>query len=328
MKATATAHSNLALVKYWGKQNSALNLPAVGSISITLKDLTTRTTVQFDPHFDSDILILNGVRAGEGKQKRVSAFLDLVRRRAKITQHARVTSENNYPTGAGLASSASGFAALALAAAAAAQLSFSPEQLSILARQGSGSAARSIFGGFVEMKAGEKPDGTDSYAVQLAHENHWGINVIIAITTDQEKQIGSTEGMTQTALTSPFYSDWISSSKKDLDEMRCAISTKDFQKLGEISEHSCLKMHGLAMSAKPGIVYWNGATISIIHAVRDLRQKNLQCYFSIDAGPQVKIICLPHDAENIENFVTDIPGVKNVIRTMLGPEAKLIGEES
>jgi diphosphomevalonate decarboxylase len=328
MKATATAHSNLALVKYWGKQNSALNIPAVGSISITLEGLATHTTVQFDPDFEKDVLILNGVRADEEKEKRISAFLDLVRRQANINYNASVTSENNYPTGAGLASSASGFAALALAAAGAAHLSFSPQQLSVLARQGSGSAARSIFGGFVEMKAGSKSDGSDSHAVQLADETHWGINVIIAITTDQEKQIGSTEGMTQTALTSPFYADWISSSKQDLEEMRTSIAAKDFEKLGEISEHSCLKMHGLAMSSKPGIVYWNATTISIIHFVRELRQKNFQCYFSIDAGPQLKIICLPHNAEKIENFVNEIPGVKRMIRTSLGSGAKLIEKES
>jgi len=328
MKATATAHSNLALVKYWGKQDSALNIPAVGSISITLKELITQTSVEFDPDCDNDTLILNGVRAEEEKEKRVSAFLNLVRRQAKIDHFASVTSKNNYPTGAGLASSASGFAALALAATAAAKISFSPEQLSVLARQGSGSAARSIFGGFAEMKAAERPNGSDSHAVQLADENHWGINVIIAITTDHEKQIGSTAGMTQTALTSPFYTDWISSSKRDLDEMRTSIALKDFQKLGEISEHSCLKMHGLAMSSQPGIVYWNAATISIIHFVRELRQKNLLCYFSIDAGPQVKIICLPNDAEKIENLVKDIPGVKRMIRTSLGPGAKLIENES
>lgn len=328
MKATATAHSNLALVKYWGKQNSALNLPAVGSISITLGDLTTRTTVQFDPQFNRDMLMLNGVRAEAGKEERVSTFLDLVRRRARTNHHARVTSENNFPTGAGLASSASGFAALTLAATAAAQVPLSPEQLSILARQGSGSAARSVFGGFVEMIAGEKPDGSDSYAVQLADENYWSINVIIAITTDQEKQISSTEGMNRTASTSPFYADWISSSKQDLEKMRAAIAGKDFQKLGEITEHSCLKMHGLAMSAKPGIVYWNAVTISVIHAVPELRRKNLQCYFSIDAGPQVKIICQSKDVERIENFVKQIPGVKGVMRSSLGPGAKLIGKES
>lgn len=328
MKATATAHSNLALVKYWGKRNSVLNLPAVGSISITLNNLTTRTTVQFHPGIDGDTLVLNGVLADKKKEKRVRNFLDLVRNHAKMTLFAKVTSENNYPTASGLASSSSGFAALALAATEAAQVSFSMEQLGVLARQGSGSAARSILGGFVEMKVGEKPDGTDSYAVQLADENHWGINVVIAITAEYEKQISSTDGMKQTALSSPFYSDWISSSKTDLDDMRLAISKKDFQKLGEISEYSCLKMHGLAMSAKPGIVYWNAATISVIHAVRELRLKNIQCYFSIDAGPQVKILCMPHDVEAIGKLLMEIPGVSRLIRTSLGSGAKLIEKEA
>lgn len=328
MKAAASAHSNLALIKYWGKSNAALNIPAVGSISITLKELSTRTSVEFDPQLNADLLILNESHADPGKEKRVSAFLNLIRQQSGIDHFARVVSQNNYPIGAGLASSASGFAALALAAARAAQLSLSPEQLSILARRGSGSAARSIYGGFVEMKAGKATDGSDSYAVQIADEHHWALNVIVAITTEQEKSIGSTEGMTQTAQTSPYYKDWISSSNADLDEMRAAISQKDFEKLGEISEHSCLKMHGLAMSAKPGILYWNQTTLEIIHAVRELRRQGFACYFTIDAGPQVKILCLPADAQRIEKYVRGIPGVRRTIPTSLGPGAKLIETSS
>ncbi|NIS38368.1 diphosphomevalonate decarboxylase, partial [Candidatus Saccharibacteria bacterium] len=262
------------------------------------------------------------------KEKRVSAFLDLVRQQAGMSYFAKVDSENNYPIGAGLASSASGFAALAMAAAHAANLHLSPEQLSVLARRGSGSAARSIFGGFVEMKVGEEPDGSDSFAAQIADENYWALNLIAAITAEQEKPIGSTEGMRQTAQTSPYYRDWISSSRPDLDEMRAAIIKKDFEKLGEISEQSCLKMHALAMSAKPGLIYWHSATIALIHLVRELRQKNIQCYFTIDAGPQVKILCFPQDAERIENSLRKFNGVKKTIRTSLGPGAKLIETSS
>lgn len=322
MKATAIAHSNLALVKYWGKKNASFNIPAVGSISITLKELSTQTTVEFDSQLGSDQLILNDTRADQAKEKRVSAFLDLVRDQWKIAYFANVTSHNNYPIGAGLASSASSFAALALAASQAANLGLNSEQLSILARRGSGSAARSIFGGFVEMKVGEKSDGSDSFAVQIAGEDYLPLNVIIAITTEQEKSIGSTEGMTHTALTSPFYKEWISSSPMDLKEMRNSIQHKNFEKLGEISEHSCLKMHALAMSASPGLIYWNPTTIALIHKVRELRQQGLQCYFTIDAGPQVKVLCLPQDVEKVEEHLKEFRGVKRIIRTSLGRGAK------
>lgn len=328
MKATAIAHSNLALVKYWGKRNTPLNIPAVSSISITLKELLTKTTVQFDSNLDADILILNNIRADQVKEKRTSKFLDIVRNRAKIKYNAKIISENNYPTSAGLASSASGFAALAMAATNAAQIFLPTDQLSVLARQGSGSAARSIFGGFVEMKVGEKPDGSDSYAVQLADENYWDLNVIVAITTEGEKPTGSTEGMRHTELTSPFYKNWISSSKEDLIEMRGAISTKNFEKLGELSEYSCLKMHALMMSAKPGLIYWNQTTMAVIQFVQELRQKNIQCYFTIDAGPQVKIICLSNEVEKIETQIRQINGVQRIIKTGLGPGAKLIRTES
>ena len=328
MKATAIAYSNLALVKYWGKKNLELNIPAVGSISITLRELSTRTTVQFDPELDEDILVLNEMPSDRTKQKRVSVFLDLVRQLANMNHFAKVNSVNNYPTGAGLASSASGFAALSVAAARAANLDLNLQQLSVLARQGSGSAARSIHGGFVEMKVGKKSDGSDSFATQIADEHHWVLNVIVAITTEREKSIGSTEGMTLTAQTSAYYKEWISSSSQDLDEMKTAIIERDFQKLGEISELSCLKMHALAMSANPGLIYWNSATITLIHLVRELRQKNIQCYFTIDAGPQVKILCLLKDSEKIENILKEVHGVKRTIYASLGPGTKLIETSS
>ena len=328
MKATALAHSNLALVKYWGKKNALLNIPAVGSISITLKELFTRTQVQFDPKLDSDVLILNTARSDQQKEKRIGAFFDIIRSQAKIDNFARVVSENNFPTGAGLASSASGFAALAIAGTKAAQLSLPRNRLSVLARRGSGSAARSILGGFVEMKVGEKSDGSDSFAIQLADENYWNLSIIVVITTEVEKPFGSSEGMKHTELTSPFYRDWVTSSKHDLSEMRNAINNKDFEKLGELSEYSCLKMHALMMSAKPGLLYWNQTTIAVIQILRELRQKNIQCYFTIDAGPQVKIICLPQDVEKVEKNLVQVTGIKKIIHTGLGPGAKLIETES
>lgn len=327
MKTTALAHANIALVKYWGKRDPALNLPATGSISLTLKELFTRTTVEFSADLAQDELILNGERANPRDEQRAGKFLDLIRAQAGIAAFARVASENNFPTGAGLASSASGFAALALAAAHAAGLSLSPDQLSELARRGSGSAARSIFGGFVEMKAGALPDGSDAVAVQLHDETWWPLEMLILITSAAEKEIGSTAGMNRTAQTSPYYPAWVASSVEDLAAMRDAISRRDFQQLGEIAEFSCFKMHGLALSARPAILYWNPLTVELIHAVRGLRQKGIPAYLTIDAGPQIKVICLPEYSEQIRATLEQISGIRKIIKTSPGPGAGIVEEE-
>jgi diphosphomevalonate decarboxylase len=327
MKTTAIAHANIALVKYWGKRDETLNLPAAGSISITLRDLFTKTSVEFRENLKNDILILNGERANPKQESRSSKFLDLIRKMADTRIFAEITSENNFPTGAGLASSASGFAALAVAASHAAGLSLPPARLSELSRRGSGSAARSIFGGFVEMKKGEKADGSDSVAFQLYDEHYWPLDMLILITSAAEKEIGSTEGMNLTAETSPYYRSWVTSSPADLEAMREAITWKDFQQLGEISEYSCFKMHGLALSARPGLLYWNQLTVTLIHEIRRLRRQGIPAYVTIDAGPQVKVICLPEYSEQIRQELSQIPGIGNIFKTSTGPGAKISKEE-
>ena len=319
--ATAVAHSNIALVKYWGKRNPELNLPATGSISLTLKELFTRTTVTFNSSFSNDILYINDQLADNIKTQRVSRFLDYIRKLAQSSQSAEIRSTNSFPTGAGLASSASGFAALTLAATQAVGLEQTKSQHSLLARRGSGSAARSVYGGFVEMQAGTQDNGYDAYAVQLESPDYWDLRLIIAITSTDEKKIGSTIGMQQTARTSPYYAGWVSSTRHDLTEMRAAIKQKDFQRLGEITEHSCLKMHSLAMSARPPVLYWNNTTLRLLEEVCQLRKNNIQAYFTIDAGPQVKIVCLPGDVAAIREHISQISNVNEIIQTELGPDA-------
>ncbi|HDL19248.1 MAG TPA: diphosphomevalonate decarboxylase [Bacteroidetes bacterium] len=327
MEATAIAHTNIALIKYWGKKDEKLNLPAVGSISITLKQLFTQTKVRFSEKLQQDFFILNGLESGEDQRSRVSRFLDLNREIAGSSLFAEVISNNNFPTGAGLASSASGFAALSLAANKALGLNLSQRELTIMARRGSGSAARSVYGGFVEMKTGGNETNSDAYAVQIADESYWPLKMLIAITSDAEKKIGSTDGMKVTAKTSPYYSAWLASSVNDLAEMRTAIARKDFKKLGALAENSCLKMHGLALSAKSGLIYWNGATLNVMHAVREMRKNNLQAYFTVDAGPQVKVICEEPAAAAVKEELAKVDGVMEIIFTGLGPDAKIIGEE-
>lgn len=326
MKTTAIAHANIALVKYWGKRNAELNLPAAGSISMTLKDLYTRTSVEFRNDLKHDRFILNGAPASPSRIARVSRFLNLFREKAAIRNAAEIISENNFPTGAGLASSASGFAALSVAASHAAGLYYPLERLSEFARRGSGSAARSIFGGFVEMQRGKRTDGGDAFAVPLYDEQYWPLEMLILITSEKSKDIGSTAGMEMTAATSPYYRQWINSSEKDLAAMREALAEKDFQKLGEIAEHSCLKMHGLALSARPGVLYWNEFTVALIREVRTLRRKGMPVYFTIDAGPQVKVICLPEQAARVAQHFAEMPGVRQMIHTTTGPGARVLKE--
>lgn len=324
MQAVALAHANIALIKYWGKRDPVLNLPAVGSISITLKELFTRTEVRFTEELVNDRFILNGEHKDINQHVRIKKFLDLIRERSDIQFRAEIISENNFPTGAGLASSASGFAALTLASCKAAGLELSKKEMSILARIGSGSAPRSIFGGFVEMNVGVTPDGCDSYATQIADQSFWPLHVLIVITSRDEKKISSSEGMIRTAQTSPYFEKWVDSSKSDLDKMRSAINDHNFEMLGALSEHSCLKMHGLALSARPGIIYWNGITVAVMHAVREMRQNKIPAYFTIDAGPQVKILCEPEHSKKVKEKLKNIAGIKEVLISELGQSAKIL----
>jgi diphosphomevalonate decarboxylase len=324
MQALAQAQPNIALVKYWGKRDDALNLPAVGSLSITLASLWTRTRVVLDPALAADELTLDRRAARPQERARVQRMLAQLRARCGSATHAHVESTNNFPTAAGLASSASGFAALAVAAGRAYGLELSCAELSRLARQASGSAARSIFGGFVEMAAGTAADGNDSVAQPILEAEAWPLEVVIAITSSGEKAVGSTEGMVRTALTSPYYAAWVDTSPQDLVAARAAVLKRDFEALATVSEHSCLKMHALALSADPGLVYWNGATVEALHAIRALRGAGNGVFFTIDAGPQVKAVCLPGQAAPVVAALRALPGVAKVLHTGLGAGAREI----
>lgn len=331
LTAQALAHSNIALAKYWGKRDVALNIPAVGSISITLDALHTDTTVSFDAGLAEDELWLDGRQQpigttpiGTAPVNRAALVLDLVRERAELDLCARVTSENNFPTGAGLASSASGFAALAVAACAAAGIEATPRELSVLARHGSASAARSIFGGYTELHSGSSVDGSDSFAEPLLDGEAWPLSVVVAITDPGQKAVSSTAGMQATSASSPFYPAWVESAADGLDRMRAAILAHDLETVGELAEHSCLALHSLMLTTRPALIYWNAATVAGIHTVRNLRDGGLPVYFTIDAGPQLKALCLPEDAEAVSAALTDVPGVQETRTSALGPAARVV----
>ncbi len=319
--ATARAGSNIALVKYWGKRDAMLNLPAAGSLSITLDALFTETTVRLDCSLQADSLSLNGQPADAS---RISRLLDLLRARAASRSYMAVESCNNFPTAAGLASSASAFAALVTAANQAMDIKLTPAQRSELARRGSGSAARSIFGGFVEMVPGIRDDGSDSIAHCLAEPDHWPLQVVVAVTNRSAKPVSSTDGMNQTMKTSSYYSAWVEGVASDLEQARQAVRARDFERLAEISEFSALKMHASALAARPGVVYWNAATVAGMHCVRELRAAGLAVFFTIDAGPQLKAVCLPEAAPAVGQALASIGGVTEVLHSRLGSGASLI----
>ncbi len=319
--ATAVAFPNIAFIKYWGNRSEALRLPSNGSISMNLDGLYTRTTVSFDPDLNNDTLILNGRRSTGPAFRRVSQHLDRVRGLAGISTCAQVISSNNFPTGAGLASSASAFAALSLAGTAAAGLVLSERQLSRLARQGSGSACRSIPGGFVEWRAGE--DDEDSYAYSIAPPSHWRLVDCIAITSQRHKPTGSTEGHAL-AGTSPLQHARLMQAPQRLAICRQAILERDFDKLADMIELDSNMMHAVMMTSSPRVLYWEPTTLAVMQAVRAWRADGLPAAYTIDAGPNVHVICPEVNAPQVIEKLEEIPGVRQVLSARPGGPARLV----
>lgn len=316
--ATARACANIALVKYWGKRDAARNLPAAGSLSLTLGALVTETTVSFEPALATDELILDGSTARPADLQRTSAFLDLIRSQARIATRARVTSKNEFPTASGLASSASGFAALAVAATTAAGLALSLRELSMLARRGSGSAARSIFGGFVRMHAGHEADGSDAFAEPIVSRLADRVRMVIAVVGGgAPKTHGSRDAMDHTAATSPFYRAWIDLVPGDLAAAEGALAAGDLAQLGTIAEANALAMHASALAARPAIVYFQPATLALLAEVRALRERGHAAWATMDAGPHVKVLTSIDEADAVAAALRAVPGATEV--TISGP---------
>lgn len=321
-QATTLAHPNIALAKYWGKRDYGHNLPAVPSLSVTLSGMTTATTVTFDPGLEKDVLVLGGQEASAHATGRASALLDRVRTWAEIKDKARIVSANDFPTASGLASSASAFAALALAASTAAGLHLSPEEISNLARMSSVSAARSVLGGFVELRAGWPKDEKLS-AQQVAPPEHWPLRIVVAVVDEGPKAVSSTEGMAHTARTSPFFPAWVERAPGIYGRIKKAIADRDLEALGIAAEESALAMHATSIAATPGLVYWTGTTLEVLAEVRRLRAVGLSAYATIDAGPHVKVLCPPEDEAEVAKQIGGVPGVKRTIATRPGPGARV-----
>lgn len=313
MKATAVAHPNIALVKYWGKRDTERILPFNGSLSMTLGGLSATTTVEFSER-EEDAAQIDGRRLEGAELGRITRVLDLMRARAGIAQKARVVSKTDFPKAAGLASSAAGGAAVAAAAAWAAGLELEPRELSIIARQCSGSACRSVEGGFCEWLKGEAGDGSDSYAVQIAPEAHWPeLRMVVVICADEVKEVSSRDAMQRCVETSPFYEAWVKCATQNLDEARNALMAKDLVALGSVAELNAWRMHATAMAANPPIIYARSTTLAIIETVAVMRAGGVPAYFTLDAGPNPVILCLASGAPRVEMRLNSLPGVQRVV---------------
>jgi diphosphomevalonate decarboxylase len=313
----AQAQPNIALVKYWGKRDLERNLPATGSLSVTLDALWTRMAVEFDPAAAADSLAVNG-REAPDLLPRVSRCLDRVAGARR--PRARVESESNFPVGAGLASSAAAFAALVVAASRAAGREDDPLTLARLAGAASGSAARSLFDGVVALEPGEDDITVES----IAGSREWPLHVLVAITDRAAKPVGSGEAMRRCAETSPFYRYWVDRQSADLAAARSAVTHRDFAALAIVAEQSCLKMHSLMWTSRPPIVYWNDATVACMQAVRELAAGGCPVFFTIDAGPQVKAVCLPGEEARVRAALAAVPGVLEVLESGLGAGARVL----
>jgi diphosphomevalonate decarboxylase len=322
-EAKVVARANIALAKYWGKSDVALNLPAVASISITLEPMRTETTVSFDANLREDELWLNGKPADGKPKQRAIKVLDQVRALAERGERARIESSNNFPTASGLASSASGFAALVAAAWSAAGLQRDDARWSAMARQASASAARSIYGGFVELPKGV-PGNSALAAKQIATADHWDVRIVVAVADEGEKAVGSTEGMALSERTSPYYRAWVDCSDALVAEVRAGILARDLKQVGEAMEQSTLAMHACMMASRPGLIYLYPATLAALATVKKLRKEGVEVYATMDAGPHVKALCHARDAERVARALGETPLVLRTLTAHPGGDLEVV----
>lgn len=307
MTKTTRAYTNIALIKYWGKKNKQLKLPVTSSLSLTLDKFYTDTKSEIIDN-DTDQIYLDHTLLDDNKSQRIRNYLNTIRTMYDFSEHFKIDSVNHVPISAGFASSASGFAALAGSVAQTMELGLNRQELSILARNGSGSATRSIFGGFVEWKTGDSNE--TSYAFPIDEDPQIDIVLLSVVISEAKKSISSTKGMELTAETSPFYSNWSTLVASEIKQIKQAIQIKDLEQIGSIAEHNALSMHALTLSANPPFTYFAPDTVKIIHIVQYLRTQGLLAYVTIDAGPNVKIICSKESVKKVKDYINN--NVENV----------------
>lgn len=320
MKATAIAPANIAFIKYWGKKDEKLMLPENGSISMNLSNLTTTTTVEFNSEYKKDLIIINN-KTDDKETNRVVKQLDLIRKKASFNYKAKVVSNNNFPDGTGLSSSASGFAALTLAASNAAGLNLSEKNLSVLARQGSGSACRSIPDGFVEWLEGNTSD--ESYASSLYPPNYWTIVDVVAIVSRDKKDTSSSAGQ-KIASTSPFFPVRRTQINKKINLLKKLLKEKNFTEFGQLIESEALELHAIMLTSNPSLIYWQPETIMMMKLVRKWRSDGLEVYFTLNTGQDTHLIVEEKNMEQLIKRLKKVREIKKIIVNQPTVGARLI----
>ncbi|HKY74030.1 MAG TPA: diphosphomevalonate decarboxylase [Patescibacteria group bacterium] len=313
-KVTVKASSDLALVKYWGKKDEKLRLPENGSVSMILNGLDTVTTVEFQEQLKSDSIVIQN-EADEEETSRVSKHLDRIRSLAHISMFAKVVSQNTFPKGTGLSSSGSGFAALTIAGTKAVGLELSERELSILARQGSGTACRCVCGGFVEWLDGNTSD--ESYSVSRFPSSHWDIRDVVAVVSEDKKTVSSTEGHAA-AHTSPFYQQRLLHVSEKIQRVLDAIKRKDFEQLGTLVETETLEFHSILLTSTPPLIAWYPGTVEVMRTVQTLRKNGIPAYFTINTGFNVHVLTLPEHENVVQETLSKLPSVQKTILATVG----------
>ncbi len=311
------AHANIALVKYWGKEDEEQVIPYNSSLSLTLDKLYTDTIIETS---DKDEFVLDGVKQGKSESEKIFRFIDRFRQLSQRKNYIRIASVNNFPTAAGLASSASGFAALATAANRYFNLNLSKKKLSEITRFGSGSATRSLFGGFVIWQKDEIP-----YAYEFDSAD-WDIAMIVVIINREKKDVSSKEAMRRTVYTSPYYPAWVENAQIDIENIKKAIKKHDFKVLGEITQSNALRMHASMMAAIPPIIYFQPQTLTVLRFVDELNKRGLECYATMDAGPNVKILTRQSQVRVIVDELASLIDQKGIIICNPGEGATILNE--
>ncbi|MEK7634241.1 MAG: diphosphomevalonate decarboxylase [Patescibacteria group bacterium] len=317
MKATAIAPSNIAFIKYWGKKDEDLKIPENGSISMNLSNLITTTTVEFDPRYKKDLITINN-KSDEQEENRIIKHLNLIRKKANINLNAKVISTNNFPDETGLSSSASGFAALTLAVAKAIGLNLKEKELSILARQGSGSACRSIPDGFVEWLGGDT-----SYAESLYPPEYWAIVDVVAIVSQEKKETSSTDGQKLTT-TSPFFITRLNNINEKINRFKESLKTKNFTEFGQLVENEALELHAIMLTSTPSLIYWQPETIKMMKLIKKWRDEGLEVYFTLNTGQDIHLIAEEKNTEMLVERLQNIKEVKKVIINQPANGARLV----
>ena len=307
MKATARAHSNIAFVKYWGKKDEVLRLPTNGSISMNLSNLFTTTTVEFSENLQEDTISIDG-EMNSLFNHRIVAHLGRMRTLAKNSLKAKVVSQNNFPSGTGLSSSASGFAALTLAATKSIGLELSEKELSILARQGSGSASRSIPNGFVQWIDGNTSE--ESFSKSIFPAEYWDIVDMVVIVSKEKKDVPTSEGQKR-VKSSIFFQTRINHINEKLVTCKKLITEKNFSDFGKLIEMEALELHAMMLTSWPPLLYWLPQSIYVMKSVQKWREGGLEVYFTVNTGQDIHVICQKKDEETV---LKKIKGLENIVK--------------